>query len=172
MLRYFITLIVFVPSILFAQESILLEEGSAPVTATATKSASGVSSAYSSSTGEAIVSSMQRDPFYRVLDQLGMDDMDRAITDYELGDLTLVGVVWDIPSPLAMFRGPKGRRYIIRRGDKIGRNSGLVMGIDQGEVHIREVFTDLAGKKTEKTTIKTVKKEEGIVNGGYNEKIL
>ncbi|HOW16249.1 MAG TPA: pilus assembly protein PilP [bacterium] len=136
---------------------IILEEGNGK--AQSTKSASGVSSKYSSSMGEAIVNSMQRDPFYRVLDQLGMDDTDRAITDYELSDLTLVGVVWDIPSPLAMFKGPKGRRYILRKADRIGRNSGVIVGIDQGEVNIREVFVDLAGKKTEKTTIKTVRKD-------------
>ncbi len=158
MFRFFITFIIILfPSIIFAQDGdILLEEGVAPVVK---KASSGVSSNYNSTTGEAIVNSMQRDPFYRVLDQMGMDDTDRAITDYELIDLTLVGVVWDIPSPLAMFRGPKGRRYILRKGDKIGRNSGLVMGIDQGEVHIKEIFTDLAGKRSEKTTIKSVKKE-------------
>ncbi len=88
-----------------------------------------------------------------------MDETDLAVTDYDLIDLTLVGVVWDIPSPLAMFKGPKGRRYILRKSDRIGRNSGLITGIDQGEVNIREIFTDIAGKKKEKTTIKSVKKE-------------
>lgn len=156
MRKIILTLNFLLPAVLFAQGDIILEEGLAP---SSSKNMSGVSSAYSSSTGEAIVNSMQRDPFYRVLDQLGMEDTDRAITDYELGDLTLVGVVWDISNPLAMFKGPKGRRYILRRWDKIGRNSGVVMGIDQGEVHIREIFTDLAGKKTERTTIKTVKKD-------------
>jgi len=158
---------IFMPTILFAKQKdnakesqeILLEEGNVSATKSMTKSLSGVSSSYNSSAGEIIVNSMQRDPFYRVLDQLGMDETGLAVTDYDLSDLTLVGVVWDIPNPLAMFRGPKGKRYILRKDDKIGRNSGLITGIDQGEVNIREIFTDIAGKKKEKTTIKSVKKD-------------
>lgn len=145
-----------------SSKGIFLEEGADK------KASDGVSSAYNYSTGEAIVNSMQRDPFFRVLDQLGMDEINRAITDYELNDLSLVGVVWDVAEPIAMFKAPNGRRYILKSGDKIARNNGFIVSIEHGEVNIKETIVDLAGKRSERTTIKTVKKE--LVGGGLNER--
>ena len=113
---------------------------------------------------ESVVNSIPRDPFYRVLDQLGWDNT--AITDYELSDLNLIGVVWDVPRPIGMFKAPKERRFIVKVGDKIGKNNGVVMEIGKGEVSVRETYTDINNNKTEKSTIKRV--EKGL-NGGLNE---
>lgn len=112
---------------------------------------------------ESIVNSISRDPFYRMLDQLGWDNT--LITDYELNDLNLIGVVWDVPKPIAMFKAPKERRFIVRVGDKIGKNNGRVMQIGRGEVGIRESYFDINGNRTEKSTIKRVEKGP---NGGLN----
>jgi hypothetical protein len=113
---------------------------------------------------ESVVNSIPRDPFYRVLEQLGWDNT--SITDYELNDLSLIGVVWDVPSPLAMFRAPRERRFIVKVGDKIGKNNGQVLEIGKGEVGLRETYTDINGNKMEKSTIKRV---ERSLNGGLNE---
>lgn len=112
---------------------------------------------------ESIVNSISRDPFYRMLDQLGWDNT--LITDYELNDLSLIGVVWDVPKPIAMFKAPKEIRFIVRVGDKIGKNNGRVMQIGKGEVGIRESYFDINGNRTEKSTIKRVEKGP---NGGLN----
>ncbi|MEI6092898.1 MAG: pilus assembly protein PilP [bacterium] len=112
---------------------------------------------------ESVVNSISRDPFYRMLDQLGWDNT--AITDYELNDLVLIGVVWDVPRPIAMFKAPKERRFIVRVGEKIGKNNGRVMHIGRGEVGVRETYMDISGNKTEKSTIKRVEKGP---NGGLN----
>ncbi|MCX6112657.1 MAG: pilus assembly protein PilP [Proteobacteria bacterium] len=116
------------------------------------------------STSDSIVNSISRDPFYRVLDQLGWDNT--SITDYELNDLELIGVIWDVPKPVAMFKAPKERRFIVKVGDKIGKNNGIVMHIGKGETGIRETYMDINGAKTEKSTIKRV--DNGL-NGGLNE---
>ena len=105
---------------------------------------------------EEVVNSIQRDPFYRLLE--GLTDKERSITDYELNEFTLLGTVWDVPKPIGMFKGPKDRRYIIKVGDRIGRNNGIVINIDKGEVLIREYYTDINKKKIEKSTIKRVEK--------------
>ena len=113
---------------------------------------------------DSIVNTISRDPFYRVLDQLGWDTT--SITDYELNDLELIGVIWDIPRPIAMFKAPKERRFIVKAGDKIGKNNGVVMHIGKGEVGVMETYVDISGAKTEKSTIKRV--DKGL-NGGLNE---
>ena len=123
-------------------QDILLEDSSS-------KSISGGGS-------DAMVNSIPRDPFYRVLDQTSWDNT--AITDYELNDLSLIGVVWDVPKPLAMFRAPKDKRFLLIAGDRIGKNDGVIMEISKGEVHVREIYTDINGSKTEKSTIKRVEK--------------
>ena len=112
---------------------------------------------------DAIVNSIPRDPFYRVLDQLGWDTT--AITDYELNDLELIGVIWDIPRPIAMLKAPKERMFVVKVGDKIGKNNGVVVHIGKGEVGVKEIYTDIGGAKTEKSTIKRV--DKGL-NGGFN----
>ena len=105
---------------------------------------------------DAVVNSIQRDPFYRLLE--GLNDKEHSITDYELGEFTLLGTVWDVSKPIGMFKGPKDRRYVVRVGDRIGKNNGVVVDIDKGEVFVKEVFTDLNGSKIEKSTIKRVEK--------------
>jgi len=112
---------------------------------------------------DSVVNTISRDPFYRVLDQLGWDTT--AITDYELNDLELIGVIWDIPRPIAMLKAPKERMFVVKVGDKIGKNNGVVLHIGKGEVSVKEIYMDLSGVKTEKSTIKRV--DKGL-NGGLN----
>jgi len=105
---------------------------------------------------EDVVNAIQRDPFYRLLD--GLNDKDHPITDYDVSEFTLVGTVWDVPTPIAMFKGPRERRYVVKVGDKIGKNTGVVVNIEQGQVLIKETYTDLNKNKIEKSTIKRVGK--------------
>jgi len=106
---------------------------------------------------ESVVSSIQRDPFYRVLEQLGINES-RSITDYELSEFTLIGSVWDVPHPVVMFKGPKEKRYILKIGDKIGKHNGVVVYIGKGETHIDEVYVDIDKNRIKKSTIKKVEK--------------
>ena len=101
---------------------------------------------------EEVVNAIQRDPFYRLLE--GLADKEHSITDYELSEFTLLGTVWDVPKPIGMFKGPKEKRYMVKVGDRIGRNNGTVINIDKGEVLIREYYTDINNKRIEKSTLK------------------
>ena len=105
---------------------------------------------------EEVVNAIQRDPFYRLLE--GLSDKEHPITDYELSEFTLLGTVWNIAKPMGMFKGPGDRRYVVRVGDRIGRNNGVVVNIDSGEVMVREIYTDIHKNKIEKSTIKRIGK--------------
>lgn len=105
---------------------------------------------------ETLLNSIQRDPFYRILDQPGWDVT--AITDYELSDLVLLAVVWDVPKPVAMFKAPREKRFIVSVGTRIGRNEGRIVSISDGKVHIIESHTGFDGNRIEKSIIKGVGK--------------
>jgi len=103
---------------------------------------------------EEVVNAIQRDPFYRLLE--GLSDKEHPITDYDLSEFTLLGTIWDIAKPMGMFKGPSNRRYVVRVGDRIGRNNGVIVNIDKGEVLVRESYTDINKNKIEKSTIKRI----------------
>ncbi len=66
---------------------------------------------------------------------------------YELGQLKLVGIVWDIKEPRAMIEDTAGLGYIIQVGTAIGANEGKVKTIRPNEVVVEEIFSDFYGAR-------------------------
>lgn len=66
---------------------------------------------------------------------------------YEIGQLTLVGIVWDISEPRAMVEDATGLGYIVKVGTPIGTNDGKVKAIKATEVAIEEIYTDFYGER-------------------------
>ncbi len=66
---------------------------------------------------------------------------------YELGQLKLVAIVWDIKEPKAMVDDGTSLGYIVKIGTLIGPNEGKVKAIKPNEVIIEERFTDFYGAK-------------------------
>lgn len=66
---------------------------------------------------------------------------------YEIGQLSLVGVVWDIKDPRAMVEDSSGLGYIVRVGTPIGPNEGKIKQIKPAEVVIEENFIDFYGAR-------------------------
>jgi Tfp pilus assembly protein PilP len=66
---------------------------------------------------------------------------------YELGQLKLVGVVWDIKQPNAIVEDAAGLGYVVRTGTPIGSNEGKVKKIQPAGLVIEEFETDVYGVK-------------------------
>ncbi len=66
---------------------------------------------------------------------------------FELGQLKVVGIVWDIKEPRAMIEDSAGLGYTILVGTPIGGNEGKVKGIHRDQVVVEESFEDVSGKK-------------------------
>lgn len=66
---------------------------------------------------------------------------------YDLGQLNLVGIVWDIKEPTAMVEDTSGLGYVVKVGTLIGSNDGKVKEIKRDGLIIEEVFVDLYGAK-------------------------
>jgi type IV pilus assembly protein PilP len=66
---------------------------------------------------------------------------------FELGQLKVVGIVWDVKEPRAMIEDNAGLGYTILVGTPIGGSEGRVKGIHRDQVVVEESFEDVSGKK-------------------------
>ena len=69
---------------------------------------------------------------------------------YELSQLKLVGIVWDINEPRAMVEDTGGLGYIVKVGTPIGSNDGKVKAINRNEVVVEEFYSDDYGTRTKR----------------------
>jgi type IV pilus assembly protein PilP len=70
---------------------------------------------------------------------------------YEIGQLKLVGIIWDIKTPTALIEDTSGLGYTVRVGTPIGVNDGKVKAIRRSELVVEEfqVGADGARKSRE-----------------------
>jgi type IV pilus assembly protein PilP len=66
---------------------------------------------------------------------------------YELGQLKLVGVIWDIKQPNAIVEDAAGLGYVVKTGTPIGANDGKVKRIQPAGLIIEEFEIDMFGNK-------------------------
>ena len=66
---------------------------------------------------------------------------------YELGQLKLVGVIWDIKQPNAIVEDAAGLGYVVRTGTPIGSNEGKVKRIQPAGLVVEEFQVDVYGTK-------------------------
>ncbi len=73
----------------------------------------------------------------------------------DLGQLTLVALIWNVLTPRAMVEDNTGKGYILSIGTPIGKNRGKVTQISSSGVLVTERFEDSTGKfKSRQVTLK------------------
>lgn len=86
------------------------------------------------------------------------EEADKALQPlqrYELSQLKLVAIIWNIDNPRALVEDSAGKGYIITKGSYVGNNQGKVTGILENEIVITEEAADIFGEtKTKETRIK------------------
>ena len=66
---------------------------------------------------------------------------------FELNQLKIVGIVWDLNEPRAMVEDGAGLGYTIKRGAPIGANDGVVKAIHRNEIIVEEYYYDVYGAR-------------------------
>ena len=66
---------------------------------------------------------------------------------FELGQLKIVGVIWDLKDPRALIEDTAGLGYIVKVGTPIGSNEGTVKAIGRSEVIVEEFYEDSSGAR-------------------------
>lgn len=72
---------------------------------------------------------------------------------FSLGELTLVAIISEVAVPKAMFIDPEGFGHVLKEGDRIGENSGVLSDVRDNEVEI----TETTGEDEGKTRLRTMK---------------
>jgi type IV pilus assembly protein PilP len=85
----------------------------------------------------------RRDPFqpyseYEPTNDQGNARPLSAAQKYELDQLKLVGIMWDVKDPRAMFLDPDKDVLILGRDEGIGNHNGYIAAIREGEVVVVE----------------------------------
>ena len=75
------------------------------------------------------------------------DEPRTPLQRFDLGQLKLVGVIWETDEPRALIEDSGGLGYIITRGTLIGSRGGIVKTIEPKRVVIEEYETDFFGKR-------------------------
>lgn len=66
---------------------------------------------------------------------------------YDLGQLKIVGIIWDIKEPRAMIEDTAGLGYTVKIGTPIGANDGRVKAIRRDQIVVEEVYEDAYGAR-------------------------
>jgi len=106
----------------------------------------------------------KRDPFRSfVKDKLREDVADIAspLEQFELGQLTVSGVVWQADRRRALVLDPAGQAYVVKTGDRIGKNDGVVTEIGDSSLLVLESYVDFHGDKTEKEIEMRIRQSTG-----------
>lgn len=107
----------------------------------------------------------RRDPFkpyrtYRPSPSSGpskMVDLSDPLQRWDLDRFRVVAIMWEIRQPKAMVKDPDGKMYMIGKSTRIGRNSGQVVAIREGEIVVVEEIEN-EGVQTKEVKILELKK--------------
>jgi Tfp pilus assembly protein PilP len=108
----------------------------------------------------------KRDPFRSFeWEQLKLEltdaEMLGPLEQFDVNQLTVVGVVWNDNNARALVQDPSGMSYIIATGARVGKNDGRVMRIDDNLVVVRETYVDFLGEETVKNVEMRIRPTEG-----------
>lgn len=111
----------------------------------------------------------RRDPFRSLI--LGLKEKKVAgLTPLQLrslGELKVIGIMWEGKSYVAMIETPDSKGYLVREGVLVGPDGGVVRKITAESVIIDEVFTDFNGRKKIKKSVLGLRSKEEAVDEDY-----
>jgi len=108
-------------------------------------------------------SSGKRDPFrsFQFVDDEVPKQGFGPLGDFELGQLSVIAVVWDTSKPRALVADPGGRSFVVHEGSQIGKNNGRVIHIGDNLVLVKETYVDFEGNETTKDVELRIRRSQG-----------
>lgn len=94
---------------------------------------------------------LNRDPFRPMTLRTKVNSRPREnlspLERFDLSQLKIVGVVWDIKEPRAMVEDSTGLGYVVKVGTPIGSNDGRVKAIQRDQIVVEENYEDAYGAR-------------------------
>ena len=79
---------------------------------------------------------------------------------YDIGQLKLVGVVWEDQGASAMVEDSGGKGYIVTAGTPIGSSGGVVKSVEPRRILIEESITNFYGNKEPREVVMKLPEED------------
>ena len=95
----------------------------------------------------------KRDPFtspFNLTPETPQPDPQTPLQRFELGQLTLKGVILNAKEPKALIEDSKGLGYVVTSGTLIGSREGVVKTIEPQRIVVEEYEIDFYGKRQRK----------------------
>jgi type IV pilus assembly protein PilP len=86
-------------------------------------------------------------PFLTEPEETIPEEAKTPLQRFDLGQLKLVGVIWEAPEPKALIEDSGGLGYIVTQGTPIGSKGGFVKTIEPRRVIVEEYQTDFYGRR-------------------------
>jgi Tfp pilus assembly protein PilP len=83
------------------------------------------------------------------------------LEQYDIGQMSLLAVVWNTGVARALVRDPAGKSYIVGTGTRMGKNEGRVTNINDNLVVVKETYVDFLGQETTKDIEMRIRRSEG-----------
>jgi Tfp pilus assembly protein PilP len=110
----------------------------------------------------------KRDPFRPLaLDRKTVADVTEPLSPlqhYDIGQLKLVGLIYDSSPPRAMVEDSAGLGFIVSPGTPIGPNGGVVTSIRPRQVVVEEWYNDVIGDRHRREIVLELPSEQGELN--------
>jgi len=116
----------------------------------------------------------RRDPFRPFMFDLRKREPENVeltpLQRYDLGQLTVVGTLWEMNPPRAMVEDSAGMGFIVTIGTPIGRNGGVVAAIEPRRVIVEEKTVDFYGNEQVNRIVMETPSDEGPSQPGREKK--
>jgi Tfp pilus assembly protein PilP len=83
------------------------------------------------------------------------------LEQFDVSQLSVVGVVWNVGNARALIQDPSGQGFIVGEGARVGKNEGRITKIDDSVVVVKETYVDLMGQETTKDIELRIRRSEG-----------
>ncbi len=82
----------------------------------------------------------RRDPFSPYVKIVEEEGDHHPLENFNLSQLILIGILWDVSKPQAMIKDPSGGIHLVGVSQRMGRNNGYIAVIREGEIVVVEEF--------------------------------
>ena len=83
------------------------------------------------------------------------------LAQYDLNQLSLIGIVWNVGRARALVKDPSGMSYVVAQGARMGKNEGVVLKIDDNLMVVRERYVDLYGNESTQDVEMRIRASDG-----------
>jgi type IV pilus assembly protein PilP len=105
-----------------------------------------------------------RDPFRSYeweREKLAEAEVRGPLEEFDVSQLSVVGVVWNVGNARALIQDPSGKGFIVSEGARVGKNDGRIIKIDDSVVIVKETYVDLMGQEATKDIELRIRRSEG-----------